>query len=330
MRGATIEKSKENAMNTCGMAQDAALVDALRAIVGNDNVLLDEPMSAHTTFEIGGPADVFVIPHTEADVAAVVRACRAHNAELRIIGNGSDLLVADGGLRCVVMQILDAMAAIRVEENRVIAQAGATNAQVARAALDAGLAGFEFASGIPGTLGGAAIMNAGAYDGEFKDVAVELTCVTPDGSVVLVSRAEADWSYRHSMMDAAGYIVTEAVLELTPDNRDAIRARMDDLRARREEKQPLDMPSAGSTFKRPEGYFAGKLIQDAELRGYRVGGAQVSTKHTGFVVNAGNATAADVCQLIADVQERVRERFGVSLEPEVRMWGFDAEPHMQA
>lgn len=311
-------------MNTCGMAQDAALVDALRAIVGNDNVLLDEPMSAHTTFEIGGPADVFVIPHTEADVAAVVRACRAHNAELRIIGNGSDLLVADGGLRCVVMQILDAMAAIRIEENRVIAQAGATNTQVARAALDAGLAGFEFASGIPGTLGGAAIMNAGAYDGEFKDVAVELTCVTPDGSVVRVSRAEADWSYRHSMMDAAGYIVTEAVLELTPGNRDAIRARMDDLRARREEKQPLDMPSAGSTFKRPEGYFAGKLIQDAELRGYRVGGAQVSTKHTGFVVNAGNATAADVCQLIADVQERVRERFGVSLEPEVRMWGFGA------
>ena len=163
-------------------------------------------------------------------------------------------------------------------------------------------------------------MNAGAYGGEFKDVAVELTCVTPEGDIVRVSREEADWSYRRSMMDKAGYVVVEALLRLEEDDSAAVKERMDDLQARREEKQPLEMPSAGSTFKRPEGYFAGKLIQDSDLRGYRVGGAQVSEKHTGFVVNAGNATAADVMQLIRDVQQRVRERFGVELEPEVRLW----------
>lgn len=292
----------------------------LEDIVGADNVRYDEPMRDHTTFAIGGPADAYVIPHSIGELAAVVKACRAAEAPYRIVGNGSDLLVADEGLRCVVIQVLDNLAGIEVDGTRVFAQAGATNAAVARAALEAGLAGFEFASGIPGTIGGAAIMNAGAYGGEFKDVAVELTCVTPEGDFVTVSREEADWAYRHSMMDGAGYIVAEAVLELAADDAAAIKERMDDLQARREEKQPLEMPSAGSTFKRPEGYFAGKLIQDAGLRGYRVGGAQVSEKHTGFVVNAGGATAADVRALIADVQARVFEQFGVHLEPEVRMW----------
>ena len=299
------------------------LIEMLARIVGEENVRANEPMSAHTTFQIGGPADVYVAPRSAEQVAAIVKACREADAPLAVVGNGSDLLVADEGLRCVVMQILDNMADVRVEGTRIVAQAGATNAQVARAALEAELAGFEFASGIPGTVGGAAIMNAGAYGGEFKDVCVELACVTPDGEFVRVSREDADWSYRHSMMGDAGYIVVEAMLELAHDEVAAIKERMDDLKARREEKQPLEMPSAGSTFKRPEGYFAGKLIQDAGLRGYRVGGAQVSEKHTGFVVNAGGATAADVRQLIADVQDRVFEQFGVRLEPEVKMWGFD-------
>lgn len=299
------------------------LIEMLARIVGEENVRVNEPMSAHTTFQIGGPADAYVTPRSGEQVAAVVKACCEADAPLAVVGNGSDLLVADEGLRCVVMQILDNMADVRVEGMRIVAQAGATNAQVARAALEAELAGFEFASGIPGTVGGAAIMNAGAYGGEFKDVCVELACVTPDGEFVRVSREEADWSYRHSMMGDAGYIVVEAVLEFAHDDAAAIKGRMDDLKARREEKQPLEMPSAGSTFKRPEGYFAGKLIQDAGLRGYRVGGAQVSEKHTGFVVNAGGATAADVRQLIADVQDRVFEQFGVRLEPEVKMWGFD-------
>lgn len=298
----------------------AAFALSLAEIVGADNVLANEPMAKHTTFLIGGPADVYVVPHSVDDIAAVMRACDKVEAPYRIVGNGSDLLVADEGLRCVVIQVLDNLANIAVEGTQMRIQAGATNAAVADAAYAAGLAGFEFASGIPGTIGGAAIMNAGAYGGEFKDVAVELTCITPAGDVVKVSREEADWSYRHSMMDKAGYVVVEALLQLERDEPAKIKARMDDLQARREEKQPLEMPSAGSTFKRPEGYFAGKLIQDAGLRGYRVGGAQVSEKHTGFVVNTGNATAADVLQLIEDVQRRVHERFGVHLEPEVRMW----------
>lgn len=301
-------------------ARMAAFVCSLAEIVGADSILTNEPMAKHTTFLIGGPADVYVAPRSVEDIAAVMRACDEAEVPYRIVGNGSDLLVADEGLCCVVIQVLDNLADIAVEEARIRVQAGATNAAVADAAYAAGLAGFEFASGIPGTIGGAAIMNAGAYGGEFKDVAVELTCITPAGDVVKVSREEAEWSYRHSMMDAAGYVVVEALLQLEEGDPVEIKARMDDLKARREEKQPLEMPSAGSTFKRPEGYFAGKLIQDAGLRGYRVGGAQVSEKHTGFVVNTGNATAADVLRLIEDVQARVEERFGVRLEPEVRMW----------
>ncbi|MBR5260244.1 MAG: UDP-N-acetylmuramate dehydrogenase, partial [Eggerthellaceae bacterium] len=240
------------------------------------------------------------------------------------IGLGSDLLVADEGVRGLVLKIADNLSDIRVEGTQIIAEAGASNEAVAAAAQAAGLSGYEFACGIPGTIGGAAIMNAGAYDGEFKDVAVSLTCLTPEGDVVEVSAEEADWSYRHSMMDSAGYIVLSAVLQLAEGDPEEIQARMDDLQTRRADKQPLEMPSAGSTFKRPVGYFAGKLIQDAELMGYRVGGAQVSTKHAGFVVNAGGATAADVRQLISDVQDRVFAEAGVRLEPEVRMWGFEA------
>lgn len=308
--------------NVENKAVSEEVIAALKEIVGAENVRLSEPMREHTTFLIGGPADAYVIPHSVEEIVAVVRACRELGAPMRIVGNGSDLLISDEGLRCVVVQVLDNLAAMSVEGTALRVQAGATNEAVAALALEHGLAGFEFASGIPGTIGGAAIMNAGAYGGEFKDVAVELTCVTPEGEVVRVLREEADWSYRHSMMDKTGYVVVEALLELAEDDPSAIKERMDDLQARREEKQPLEMPSAGSTFKRPEGYFAGKLIQDSDLRGYTVGGAQVSTKHTGFVVNVGDATAADVCQLIHDVQDRVRERFGVDMEPEVRMWGF--------
>ncbi len=202
----------------------------------------------------------------------------------------------------------------------VFAQAGATNAEVAEAACAAGLAGYEFASGIPGTVGGAAVMNAGAYGGEFADVAVSVRCLTPEGAVVDVPAADAAWGYRSSLMMERGYVVLGAILSLTCDDPAVIRARMDDLAQRRDEKQPLDMPSAGSAFKRPEGYFAGKLIQDAGLQGFAVGGAQVSTKHAGFVVNTGDATAADVRILIAQVQERIEERSSVRLEPEVRLW----------
>lgn len=298
----------------------ASFDEKLHRIAGADAVHAEEPLAAHTTFEIGGPAQWLVEPATEEQVCAVAALCRAEGVRLRVLGLGSNVLAADAGVRGVVLKLADRFAHIEVRGSEIVVQAGASNAAVAEAACAAGLAGYEFASGIPGTVGGAAIMNAGAYDGEFKDVAVEVRCLAPDGALVDVSAEEARWSYRHSMMNDRGYIVLGAVLRLRPDEPRGIRARMDDLRRRREEKQPLEMPSAGSTFKRPVGYFAGKLIQDAGLRGYRVGGAQVSIKHTGFVVNAGGATAADVKQLIADVQERVFACEGVRLEPEVRMW----------
>lgn len=239
------------------------------------------------------------------------------------MGLGSDVLVADEGLRCVVVRIAENLSRIEVDGARMRVEAGASNEDVARRACAEGLAGYEFACGIPGTVGGAAIMNAGAYGGEFKDVAEEVCCLTPEGELVDVDAERAQWSYRHSMMDAAGYVVLGATLRLTPDDPRAIQERMDDLARRRADKQPLELPSAGSTFKRPAGFFVGQLVQEAGLRGYRVGGAQVSEKHTGFVVNAGGATAADVRRLIADVQERVRASAGVDLEPEVRMWGFE-------
>ena len=293
---------------------------SLACIVGEGNVLENEPLSRHTTFEIGGPAALFVRPRTVAEVRAVVRLCAEAGVPWRVIGCGSDLLVSDAGVEGVVIEIRDNLSSITVEDGAIVAGAGATNAAVAEAACVAGLSGYEFASGIPGTVGGAAIMNAGAYDGEFSRVCESVTCVTPEGDVVIVPAADADWSYRHSMFDARGYIVVEARLSLAKADPAAIRARMDELAEKRAAKQPLDMPSAGSTFKRPEGHYAAALIDEAGLRGFAVGGAQVSTKHTGFVVNAHGATAHDVASLIDEVRKRVLDHSGIRLECEVRFW----------
>ena len=301
---------------------NADLGAALAQTFASDDLLRDEPMRKHTTFRCGGPADYLVRPSDAADITAAISAAKATGEPWWVIGCGSDLLVSDAGLRGVVIEVGPRMASIAIEGNTVHVQAGATNEAVAQAALEAGLTGYEFASGIPGSIGGAAIMNAGAYEGEFKDVAVSVTCLFPDGSVREVPASEADWSYRHSMMGDAGLIVLAATLQLHPGNKEEIRAKMDDLAERRCSKQPLEMASAGSTFKRPEGYFAGKLIQDAGMQGHSVGDAQVSTKHAGFVVNTGNAQAADVLQVIRDVQAAVKQQFNVDLETEVRMWGF--------
>ena len=304
---------------------DASVVEALRCIVGADGLRENVPMSELTTFKIGGPAAVVVEPSSAEQVAGVLAACRKAGAPVKLLGLGSDLLVSDAGVDAVVVRLAQRFSSVKVDGSRLVAAAGASNEQVAQAACNAGLAGYEFASGIPGTIGGAAIMNAGAYGGEFRDVCCGLTCATPEGVIVNVTAWQACWGYRHSMMSDAGWTVLSATLQLSPDAQSSIRARMDDLAARRREKQPLEMPSAGSTFKRPTGYFAGKLIQDAGLRGFRVGGAQVSEKHTGFVVNAGGATAADVRALIAEVQRQVFAMEGVQLEPEVRMWGFEEQ-----
>ncbi|MEF2655798.1 MAG: UDP-N-acetylmuramate dehydrogenase [Eggerthellaceae bacterium] len=301
---------------------NTALFEALTNTFTTAEIQRDEPMARHTTFKVGGPADFMVQPTSASEVDAAIAAAKLAGEPWWIIGCGSDLLVSDDGLRGVVIKIGDRMANISIEGTRVRVQAGATNEAVAEAACAAGLAGYEFASGIPGSIGGAAIMNAGAYEGEFKDVARAVTCLHGQGNIRTLSAEDADWGYRHSMMGDEGLIVLEVELELHNDDPAAIRARMDDLAQRRSSKQPLEMASAGSTFKRPTGYFAGKLIQDSGMQGHRVGGAQVSTKHAGFVVNTGTATAADVLQVIRDVQAAVREQFGVELEPEVKMWGF--------
>lgn len=296
---------------------------ALAQIFASDDLLINEPMSKHTTFRCGGPARFFVRASNAADITAAINAAEKADTPWWIVGCGSDLLVSDAGLPGVVIEIGERMAHISIDESVVRVQAGATNEAVAQAALEAGLTGYEFASGIPGSVGGAAIMNAGAYDGEFKDVAASVSCLFPDGTVREIPAEKADWSYRHSMMSDEGLVVLGATLQLAAGNKEDIRAKMDDLAQRRSSKQPLEMASAGSTFKRPEGYFAGKLIQDAGMQGHSVGDAQVSTKHAGFVVNTGNATAADVLQVIRDVQAAVADQFDVTLETEVRMWGFD-------
>ncbi len=299
------------------------LQESLERAVGRDNVLRDEPMRDHTTFRVGGPADYFVMPTSVQGVRDAMAACADAGVQCYVLGHGSNVLVSDEGLRGVVLQISGNLGGVEVREGGiVIAQAGASNAKVAACAQRAGLAGFEFAAGIPGTIGGAAIMNAGAYDGEFKQVARSVTCLTPEGDIVEVTAEQASWSYRHSAIMEKGYTVLSATLQLHEGDPDQIRARMAELARRRQDKQPLDVPSAGSTFKRPPGHFAGKLIQDAGMQGYTVGGAQVSTKHAGFVVNAQGASAADVLQVIRDVQARVLEAYGVPLECEVRLWGF--------
>ena len=292
-------------------------------MLGDENVLIDEPMSAHTTFRVGGPADYYVTPTCIDDVKAVVDFCRSEGLKLYTIGCGSNVLVSDEGLRGAVMKIGPRMAEIETKEDgRITAQAGTTNAKIAHVALEYGLTGFEFAAGIPGSIGGAAIMNAGAYGGELRDVATSVTCLTKTGEVVTLSAEEADWSYRHSKMADDGSIILSVSLKLSAGDPASIKTKMVELAQKRTDKQPLDLPSAGSTFKRPEGHFAGKLIQDAGMQGYTVGGAQVSTKHAGFVVNVGDATASDVIKVIDDVRAAVRDQFGITLEPEVRCWGF--------
>ncbi len=293
----------------------------LEQILGKEQILREEPMRLHTTFRIGGPAQFFVIPRTQEEAAAAVRLCRSEGAPYYIIGNGSNLLVSDKGYRGVVIQLFKEFSDINIEGTRIRAQAGASLAKIAAEALRAGLAGFEFAAGIPGTLGGACIMNAGAYGGEMKNVLLAVTVLTKDGEIREIPREELDMGYRTSRASREGWIVLGATIELARGDGKEIRAKMEDLKQRRTDKQPLEYPSAGSTFKRPEGCFAGKLIQDAGLKGLRVGDAMVSEKHSGFVVNCGNATAADVDGLIRLVQEKVREDSGITLEPEVRRLG---------
>ena len=297
------------------------MVEKIQKLVGEAKVLVNEPMASHTTFKIGGPADYFVMPETIEELAEVLKLCKEENMPYFILGNGSNLLVGDKGFRGIVIQLYKNFDGICLEGTKITAKAGAMLIRVAKEAGKAGLTGLEFASGIPGTIGGAMVMNAGAYGGEMKDVVTAVTVLTKEGEIKTLSGEEMNFRYRGSVVEDEGYIVLEAMMELKEGNPEEIQARMEELSLQRRTKQPIEYPSAGSTFKRPEGYFAGKLIQDAGLRGYQVGGAQVSEKHCGFVINAGGATAADVMNLMQDVSDKVNAQFGVTLEPEVKRIG---------
>ena len=297
------------------------LIEALREAAGAQCILEQESMKKHTTFRIGGPADIFAVPDTIEKAAKIIGICREQKVPFYVIGNGSNLLVSDQGYRGVVVQVYKNLSAIEIKGDIITAQAGAMLSVIAKKAMAASLTGFEFASGIPGTIGGAAVMNAGAYGGEMKQVLTEVTVLTQEGELRRIPSEELKLGYRYSVIPEKGWIVLEAKLKLHRGDYDVIKARMDELKEKRVEKQPLELPSAGSTFKRPEGYFAGKLIMDAGLRGFSVGGAQVSEKHCGFVVNTGEATAKDVRDLIREVSQQVKRKFGVELEPEVKMLG---------
>lgn len=286
-----------------------------------ENVLLLEPMAAHTTFQVGGAADFFIKITSLQQLVKTIPYLNALGLEYFILGNGSNLLVSDNGYQGVILQIGPSMSDIWVEGTKIRAQAGASLAKLAKTAMEHGLTGLEFAAGIPGTVGGAVVMNAGAYGGEMEQVVTGVHVVAQDGNILELDHNGMEFSYRSSILKNRPFVVTEVTLTLQEGDQSAIQAKMEEYAQQRRSKQPLQYPSAGSTFKRPDGYYAGKLIMDAGLRGLRVGGAQVSEKHCGFIINDSHAQASDIYELIQEVRERVYERFGVRLEPEVIMLG---------
>ena len=284
-------------------------------------LLLEEPMAKHTSFRIGGPADVLAQPADEAELAALLKRAGEHAVPVTLVGNGSNLLVRDKGIRGLVIKLSNLFSSITVDGNVMTFGSGISLAMASKKAASLSLSGMEFAVGIPGTIGGAVYMNAGAYDGEMAKVVTSVQVMDRQGQSSQLKADELDFSYRHTALQNSGLIVTSVTVSLQPGEAESIKAKMDDFSQRRIAKQPLELPSAGSMFKRPVGYFAGTLIEQTGLKGYTVGGAQVSTKHAGFVVNVGGATAKDVLQLIRDVQDRVLAAQGVQLEPEVLVLG---------
>ena len=292
-------------------------MEYIKLRVPAEDVFVNEPMSRHTSFRIGGEADILVNVPSPKVLSELIRYLAQSGQEYFVIGRGTNLLVGDKGYRGVILKVGDLMSDISVEGKRITAGAGASMAKLAKAALDNSLTGLEFAAGIPGTLGGAVVMNAGAYGGEMKNIVKNVQVFNSFGEEMNLDNATMEFSYRDSILRNRKFVAAQVTLELEEGSRDDIEALMDDLALKRRKKQPLEYPSAGSTFKRPEGYFAGKLIMDAGLRGLRIGGAQVSEKHCGFIVNIGNATACDVAELMEEVQSRVKKQLGVRLEPEI-------------
>jgi len=296
--------------------------DLLKSLVGNTNVLVNESMKNHTTFKIGGNADYLVQPQTKKTLCDTISTLRKENIPFTIIGNGSNLLVSDNGISGVVIKICGGMGSVEVDKNTITAQAGVSLTRLTQVACSSGLTGLEFATGIPGTIGGAIVMNAGAYDHEIKEVVVSTAYLDEKGKLgTLTGIREHKFGYRSSIFQENDWIILESEFRLKPGDTNEIRSQMESITRKRKRKQPLDFPSAGSAFKRPKGGFASKMIDDAGLKGLRVGGAMVSEKHCGFIINAGDATAADVRELLRQVQNAVHAQFGIMLEPEIKMIG---------
>ncbi len=300
-----------------------AVVQALRKFVPEENICLQESMASHTTFRIGGLADCFMQLENTEQLIKVRKYLSQVGVPFFVLGNGSNLLVSDEGFRGVILQIGPKMNRVTVEGSVIVAQAGASMAQIARTAMEHELTGMEFASGIPGTIGGGVVMNAGAYGGELSRIVTQVNVVNSEGEIMELDNETMEFGYRTSTIRNNSFTVTEVILRLEKGDRQQIRERMEELAARRREKQPLEYPSAGSTFKRPAGHYAGQLIMEAGLRGFQCGGAKVSDKHCGFVINTGNATAEDVRKLIREVQARVKDQFNVDLETEVLFLGWE-------
>ena len=300
-----------------------AVIQALRKFVPEENICLQESMASHTTFRIGGLADCFVQLENTEQLIKVQKYLSQVGVPFFVLGNGSNLLVSDAGFRGVILQIGSKMSRVIVEGNVIVAQAGASMAQIARTAMEHELTGMEFASGIPGTIGGGVVMNAGAYGGELSQIVTQVNVVNSEGGIMELDNETMEFGYRTSTIRNNPFTVTEVILRLEKGDRQQIRERMEELAAKRREKQPLEYPSAGSTFKRPAGHYAGQLIMEAGLRGLQCGGAKVSDKHCGFVINTGNATAEDVRKLIREVQARVKDQFNVDLETEVLFLGWE-------
>lgn len=296
--------------------------DLFQKIYNQEDIMLDEKMSEHIYFKVGGPADILVTPRDVNQLIKTLKICKENNIPFYVIGNGSNLLVKDGGIRGVVIKLAK-LNNLERTKNSIKADTGVLLKDVSNMALEASLAGFEFACGIPGSVGGAVFMNAGAYNGEISDVIKEAEVINNQGEIIVLSKEELELGYRTSKVMKEGFVVVSAMFELVDGDKEKIQARVDLLTDKREDKQPLEYPSAGSTFKRPEGYFAGKLIEDAGLKGFTIGGAMVSEKHSGFVINRGGATAKDILDLIIHVKEKVKAQFGVDLYPEVRVLGED-------
>ena len=292
----------------------------LREIIKNENINIQAEMKNYTSFKVGGPADILVTPTSNEEVASVVKLCKNADVPFYIIGNGSNIVVKDGGIRGIVVK-LSKLDKITVSGTSIIAESGATLGKTSYEAREASLTGLEFACGIPGSVGGALTMNAGAYDGEMSFIAQSAIVLDNDGNLLKLNRDELQLEYRNSVILKKSYVALEVTFALKQGDYEKINKRMEELTKRRREKQPLEYPSAGSTFKRPTGYFAGKLIQDSELKGVRVGGAQVSTKHSGFIINEKDASAKDILDLIKLVQKTVKDKFGVELAPEIRIIG---------